>query len=334
MFKKYSESNSKDEEADAYFKRESGEYVGANIDFYYKGSSSKKSSIICDSYKNQESKYNETGFAGKEYSSNVDYSTDSGKYTIKKEKNEKKDNSIKETSSSNSSVYQYVNASANADNISKTYYGYDSNGKRYSYSLETFVNTSYIFDYNIPNTFYNEEYAEFYNNSFTLTDKYIILNFKSKYTSYMLNDAIDQLTLETNKTFFDKTEVISKLKYLIDECYTNTYRETEIWIDYTIPYDISDESVKKLSYGYFKEEERNNINRKITYDARYINYYYPDINNELAASLIGVSSNTTYKSYRKNEIALNKSSYKSKIKNMVKKCKNNNIFDSITMYEA
>jgi hypothetical protein len=334
LFKNYNENHSKDESYDSYFKRESGEIKGSNIDFYYKGIYSTKSSVSYDSYNKDNYSYNETGFAGEEYSSNVDYSTASGRYTIKKEKEKINDKTIKNTTSSNSTIYQYVDQKANNDDIDKTYYGYDSNGKRYSYSLSTFVNTSYIFDYNIPNTFYNEDYKELYDNSFELKDKYIILNIKSKYTSYMLEDAINQLSLETGKSFFETAEVVKKLKYLSEECYTKTYSETQIWIDYTIPYDISDESVKKLAYGYYKEVEANNINKKITYDARYINYYYPDINNELAASLIGIGSNTTYKSYRKTEVALNNSSYKNKIKNMAKKCKKNNIFSKITMYEA
>ena len=332
--KKYKDNNNIEEKYDAYFKRTKGEVVGSYADFYYKGIYNKKSSISTDSIKIIENKYDEKGFAGNEYSSNIEYSADSGRYNIVKVNNEYNLNNKKEKETSNSSLYQYLNGHADIDNIYKSYYGYDSNGEKYTYSLGTFVNTAYIFDCNISNIYYDEDYDELYDNSVELTDKYIILKVKSKYTIYMLNDAIDQLILETDKTYFDKSVVIQKLKKLIDECYTNTYSETEVWIDYSNPYDISDNTVKKLTYGYYKHVENNNIKKKITYDVRYLNYYYPSINDNLASDLIGVESNLTYKSSFVEEIAVNNKSYKNKIKKLSNKCKKNNIFDKITLYET
>ena len=333
LAKKYNEKNSIDEKYDAYFKRRNGEFIGSYADSFFKGVYDSKSSKSADSIKKVDNVYNELSYAAKEYSSNTEYSVESGRYNIYKNKKVSDDNCLKKDESSKTSLYQYVSGQTDIDNIYKTYYGYDSDGEKYSYSLGTFVNTSRIFDYNISSINYDEEYDELYDNSFELTDKYIILKVKSKYTNYMFEDAIDQLTLETNKTFFDKSVVIQKLNKLIDECYTNTYSQTEIWIDYSNPYDISDDTVKKLTYGYYKHVEKNNIKKKITYDVRYLDYYYPTISDDLAKDLIGVESVFTYKSSYVEEIAVNKKSYNSKIKSVMKKCKNNNIFDKITMLE-
>lgn len=325
--------NKIEEEYDNYFKRTNGEYSGYNIEFYHKDNYIKNSSLSFDSYKENNYSYKENGFAGTEYSSSSEYKTDSCNYVINKNKNNIISKNKNDKENNESSIYKYVNASSSIDDIHKSYYGYDEEGNKHSYSLATFVNTSYIFDYNIQNLFYNNEFKELYDNSFILTDKYIILKIKSKYTSFMYDDAINQLKLETNQSSFDTSAIINKLKKLSSDYYTNTYRETEIWIDYSNPYDISDVSVKKLTYGYFKEEEKNNIKRKIIYDVRYLDYYYPSLDNDFAASLIGVEATEEYKSYRIEEIAINHNSYNNKIKNMNKKCKKNNIFDKIVMQE-
>ena len=335
LYKNYKTSSNVGKNYEGFLERKSGDNnLGTSVDFYYQSKNTSKKSIKMDDYSSSENTYHEKGFAGNTFSTSEEYNVTSGKYNITKTKEIEKTKHNKSTEASNNSLYEYVDDKAKIDFVDKIHYGYDSQGNKYSYSLSTFVNTSSIFDTNISNEFYNEEYDELYEKSVKLTDKYIILKVKCYYTSFMYDLALNELSLEYDKTFFDVSLVINKLKQLYSEDFKNAYRETEIWVDYNCSYDPSDDSVKKLAYAYYKNVECNDYKKKSTYDAKYLNYYYPGLDDSFAASLIGMTFENTYKSNKKEEIAINSSSYKNKIKNMTKKTKKNNIFDKIKMYES
>ena len=223
------------------------------------------------------------------------------------------------------SVYKYVNKEANQDNRFDRYYGTDKDGTSYTYTLDSLrpnINTmsKYI-------DLYDKNFTYFYDNKIELTDKYIILKFKSLYTQNMYEEAQNRLRFETNKSAFSNKEISDKLVDLINEEYNGSYTTEELWINY----NKKDNDVSNLCFDYYYMKSYERQYKKSKYTREEVDYRYSLSDNDKINSLIGmdylINNKTTY-TY---ELAINDYKYDKKIESLKNKAKKNNLYDKIEM---
>lgn len=222
--------------------------------------------------------------------------------------------------------YKYVNKKVNEDNRYDRYYGEDKDGNAYTYALSDFIpNVENITNYF---TYYNKDFNYFYDNKIELTDKYIILKYKSLYTHDMYNEAIKRLEFETSKYFFSNKEVSDKLVDMINEEYNGSYEKIELWINYN---KKDENNNSNLCYDYFFHESYDKRYRKAFYGREDLEYLYNVTDNQTVNDLIGTSFIINQKYKNTYELVVNDDNYNKKIESFKKKADKNNIFNNIDM---
>lgn len=324
IYENLSLNSSSKTSADNYFKDE-GKDGNTNITVYAELNSDMKFNVKADKYKVDYEYKTANAIAGTYKEDNTNVSVDAGKYMLYSIKGSTTNRDNSGSGNMNRSMYQYLDKSVkiDSDELYATYSGYS--GDTYvSYKVSTFFNTDFDNDFETEVPFYTfamspeENMKDFYDASFELTDKYIILKIKIDYTNQMMAYALSELE--------DEDKMPEKLKELKNKEFKGSYQEYEIWIDYS---NKDDDSYSELTYAYYnstvvdKEKIEKDITKEYLEDRGY--------NVDLFEDFIGKKESYTINNKTTQTIAVNGNKYDSKIKNFKAKCKKNNIFDKITM---
>lgn len=311
---------------------------GDNYEAYVNNNTNTENDLVTDGFRNySKTSMNSRKGGSKVLSDNGDRSVDFAIYKDTSSKTISKNNVENENESNTEKVYKYLNKTEKTtdEDYGKEYVGYDSNGEDYSYRVSTFFNAysevtptlSFSLD-----DFYDEEYKEYFKDSFELTDKYIILKCETKYNDELTETAELFLAAEgiENPT---SEQIKEKIKSLLKKEYKNVTIKSEIWIDYKNP--IKSGFIEELAYSYFKYEISYNYNISIKYNENLFNYfedlYKSTFDEEVKKEYMGKSfkANASVNNY--SEFSLNDDDYSKKIAAVKKECKKNNIFDKIKM---
>lgn len=282
-----------------------------------------KSKIINDKYE-LKIDYTRNGiYSGNLNISNNKYDIKAGRYShdtfnYDNKYNVKSDNNVQKNN-----TYQYIegNFDDNDPAIYDINHAYGPDGQEYSYSYNNFVEFDDIYQCNlqIPEMFeiYSESsnLRDYFETSFELTDKEIILKMKTSLTSEVGEFASTEAQINS-------TEFKDEVDKALQNSFKGSYNEVELWFSYDSNFETYG-----FAYSYYNYHEyvKYNINYNYTDDRLAYMKLTSDLNDELKGK--------TYKKTGTVEgrtiIVANNDSYDKKIDKFLNKAKKNNLFDSL-----
>lgn len=340
IYKKYSTVTNMASTSEAYMKHVmDGDKL--SIEGYNDNVNSTESSETFDSLKAYSKDYSQDKIAGyyKEDSSSVKTrEAKVGTFELEEEKTSSKTGNLNDEKSNKKSVYKYVNDKETEDDDDYGYqhYGYkDLEMYEYEISdfqynlmaypegvdLDTYFETTYAFD---------EEYKDYFDYSFELTDKYVIL--KGSYTFSEMVVPIAQSLLPKDAT---DAQLVEKVKSLLNKECKGTKTTFELWFDYTKP-SMYSEDIYDIQCVYAKKESTSKINLTATYDDNYFNSYVSDsISDEIKDKIKGTKYTLKATIKEASELIFaTDEDYSNKISKFLDKCEKNNIFKDMIMHTA
>ena len=217
--------------------------------------------------------------------------------------NIKYDNDYQKVKLKTSNGY-YINASesSNDDNFDATYYGIDKNDQDVEYTIS---DKSEDFYYNITQSIsnlYRKSYDEFYNTSYELTEKYIILKTECRFTDEIYDESIISDSI-------------------LKSDYNGSNQQIEVWLTY---------NTDGLYLAYYKSSSITYYNVNNTYTEGYINAYKSyDFYDDMKKIIGKTYSKKGTKAYECEISTFSNDKIENKFKSGFNYCKNNNDYKDI-----
>lgn len=288
----------------------------------------KKSSIKVsyDKYKEATKENSKDIVAGYMKFKDNKYSIDGGKYVKNSETYTYNENHMYNKDKVNDEEYTYLNDSITVtppdySDLSKNYVAYKGD-KKYSYNYSNYLPVESYQSNNYSlylGEFYEDEYKDFYETSFELTDKEIILKTKTHLTYDLFNYYYEK----KDRTKSTKTED-EDLQDIIDNEYKGSYIQREIWISYDTDFD-------GFTYSYFSEEGVSKTNIEFEWTKEYIETL--NSNKLITDAYIGKKYTEKGNSKATRKIIATSTNYNKKIDSFIKKAKKNNAFEGLHFYK-
>ena len=257
-----------------------------------------------------------------------DRTIDIGIYQYENNKNTSKSKVGNESIGQNSSIYKYVNDTEKNtdDDYEKTHRGTYAN-KTYSYKIEDL--TGELAPYPLLLDFeqflggYSEEFKDYFDLAFELTENYIILKGTSRYVETADDYAEDFLPSDATSE-----QKIAKTKELLDGAFKGSKTTFEIWINHT-KLDEDSTDVYELEYSYGKID----TNAKVNFNDIYTKTYLQNIHasEDMIKEMEGKKWTMTGTVKESFELGVNKDDYSKKIDSFKKKAEKNNIFKDMKL---
>ena len=334
-------------ENDKTYKKEEYSYKGYETNEIYMNLVSESGKEECTGYQDNKRNYTTKGsrddysfeyvqdeiktVAGsysESFTGTEDRTIDIGIYQSENNKNTSKSKVGNESTGQNSSVYKYVNDTEKNtdDDYEKTHRGTYAN-KTYSYNIEEL--TGELTTYPVSLKFeqflngYSEEFKDYFDLAFELTENYIILKGTSRYVETA--DDYAENFLASDATSEQK---IAKTKELLDGAFKGSKTTFEIWINHTkLAEDSTD--VYELEYSYGKIDANAKVNFNETYTKTYLENI--DASEDMIKEMEGKKWTMTGTMKESYELGVNKDDYSKKIDSFKKKAEKNNIFKDMKL---
>ncbi|MBQ9900092.1 MAG: hypothetical protein IJM36_03065 [Acholeplasmatales bacterium] len=254
------------------------------------------------------------------------YSIDGGNYVKNSVTYTYNENHMNNKEKVNDEEYTYLNDSITVtppdySDLYKNYVAYKGD-KKYSYNYSNYLPVESYQPNNYSlylSDFYEDEYKDFYETSFELTDKEIILKTKTHLTYDLFNYYYEKKA----RTESTKTED-EDLHDIIDNEYKGSYIQREIWISYDTDFD-------GFTYSYFSEEGVSKTNIEFEWTKEYIETL--NSNKLITDAYIGKKYTEKGNSKSTHKIIATSTNYNKKIDSFIKKAKKNNAFEGLHFYK-